>query len=159
MALSGVPAPPPETACEAVLAAEEPPPFSGPATPSATNMLSSRMICGSAESSSCAPRILNTETQAEMVFYSSVYAVRRVRLSIPFRVCVLLDSHGFVDVNFSNLNNDRVQYQYYHAVLYQGTQCYSFVNSYICPTNTTGMILGREHYHDCNHNRQVRVHC
>lgn len=60
MALSGCP---PAAAALAVAAAVAPPPFSGPATPSAISMLSSRMSCGSGGSSSCVFRRLSTVTQ------------------------------------------------------------------------------------------------
>lgn len=47
---------PAAAAAEALAAADAPPPFSGPATPSAMSMLSSRISCGSGGSSSCVLR-------------------------------------------------------------------------------------------------------
>lgn len=50
----------PPAAAAAAAAAADPPPFSGPDTPSASNMLSRRMIWGSGGSSSCTPLMLST---------------------------------------------------------------------------------------------------
>ncbi|MPD06095.1 hypothetical protein E2C01_101882 [Portunus trituberculatus] len=60
MALSPAPA-----AAEALAAAPAPPPFSGPATPSAINMLSRRISCGSGGSSSCVFRSDKTAMEKE----------------------------------------------------------------------------------------------
>lgn len=62
MALSGCPGPP-EAAADALAAAPAPPPFSGPATPSAINMLSNLISCGSGGSSSCVFLRLRTKNK------------------------------------------------------------------------------------------------
>lgn len=57
----------PWLAADAAPAAPAPPPFSGPATPSAINMLSKRRICGSGGSSSCVLRRDRTKNKNEKI--------------------------------------------------------------------------------------------
>ncbi len=60
-------------AAAAAAAAADPPPFSGPDTPSASSMLSNRISWASGSSSSWAPRILNTGTNKQEVIPTARY--------------------------------------------------------------------------------------